>query len=182
MNESKYQNDEKLLERLAGGEDRDWKMFYNDVRDVFCGHFMKYNGIGPAVALEMYHEAMVIFHRKVVSRSLTAPLQSLLSTYLVGIGKNLFKRKGFSFADEGEDSLKNMANDWILEYENAEENAAQVKGILGKIGDPCKTLLTLFYIKGFSMEAVAINMNMPSPGAAKKKKFDCLKAIRKMLG
>ncbi|KAA3624230.1 MAG: sigma-70 family RNA polymerase sigma factor [Bacteroidetes bacterium] len=182
MNKSKYQNDEKLLEQLAGGDDRVWKAFYENVRDVFCGHFMKYAGIDPPKALELLHEAMVIFHRKAVSGNLQPPLQSLLSTYLIGIGKNLCRRKGFKLADEGEDSLKNLADDWITEHEQVEENAAIVKNLLGKIGEPCKSLLTMFYLKGFSMEAIANNMGMPSPGAAKKKKFDCLKAIRQMLG
>jgi DNA-directed RNA polymerase specialized sigma24 family protein len=182
MNESKYQNDEKLLEQLAGGGDKVWKDFYNNVRDVFCGHFMKSFGLAPTVALELFHEAMVILHRKAVSGSLQPPLKSLLSTFLIGIGKNLCKRKGFTIADDGEDSLRDLTDNWINEQEDAEENAVVVKGILGKIGEPCKKLLTLFYLKGFSMESVAENMGMPSAGAAKKKKFDCLKAIRQMIG
>ncbi|MCB0652923.1 MAG: sigma-70 family RNA polymerase sigma factor [Saprospiraceae bacterium] len=182
MNKSNYQNEEKLLEQLAGGDDRVWKDFYHDVREVFCGHFIKYARINPSQALELLHEAMVILHRKAVNGSLKAPLQSRLSTFLVGIGKNLCRRKGFSVADEGEESMMHLADNWINEHEDAEENAAIVKSILGKIGEPCKTLLTLYYLEGYSMEAVASNMDMPSSGAAKKKKFDCLKAIRQMLG
>jgi DNA-directed RNA polymerase specialized sigma24 family protein len=181
MNKSKYQNDEKLLEQLSGGDDRAWKAFYDDVRDVFCGHFMKYAAISPSKALELLHDAMVIFHRKAVSGSLQPPLKSLLSTYLIGIGKNLCRRKGFKLADEGEDSLKHLADDWINEQEQAAENAAVVRSILTKIGEPCKSLLSMFYLKGYSMEAIANNLDMPSPGAAKKKKFDCLKAIRQMI-
>ena len=143
---------------------------------------MKFAAIGPSKSLELLHEAMVIFHRKVVTGSLEPPLHSLLSTYLVGIGKNLCKRRGYKIADEGEESMKHLTDNWIDEHEAAEENAALVKNILGQIGEPCKTLLTLFYLKGYSMEAIATNLELPSPGAAKKKKFDCLKAIRQMLG
>ena len=180
MGNNKYFDEEELLRQLISGDEKVWQRFYNDIREPFRAYFLKSSHISPEEALELFHKVMIIFHRKVVSGGLVPPLNSKLKTYIFGVGKNVSRQQGFKGI--GNDEIPEIPIDPIVEQTaETEENARQVQNLLQKIGNPCRDLLDLFYIKGYSMEAVAITMDFPSPGAAKKKKFDCLKAIRKMM-
>ena len=43
--------------------------------------------------------------------------------------------------------------------------------ILEEIGDPCKSILLMYYFRNFSMESIASRMGYKNEGIAKKKKF-----------
>ena len=177
MGNSKYFEDEKLLEQLTTGDDRIWKGLYNDIREPFRAYFLKNTGIKPDEAVELFHKVMIIFHRKVVSGGLTPPLSSKLKTYIIGIGKNVARQQGFK--ELGDDEFPEIPVAPVADTNaEAEENARKVKGLLQMMGDRCREVLELFYIKGYSMDAIETTMSFSSYAAAKKKKFDCLKAIR----
>ena len=55
------------------------------------------------------------------------------------------------------------------------------RALLDRIGEPCRSLLEMVYIKEFVMEAVAENLGLPSEGAARKRKFDCLQKMKELL-
>lgn len=176
---SKYPKDERRLEQLRKGQDRDWQLFYNDIRSPFRLFIMKHSKCEPPEAVELFHEAMVIFHKKVTQNQLLAPLRSSLKTYLFGIGKMLVLKR---FSVEGttwDDAIPDIPIAPAVEaLEQDRQNAAIVKGLLAKIGEPCRQLLELFYLKGFAMDAIAETMALPSEGAVRKRKFDCLKKLR----
>lgn len=89
---SVYQKDEERLKRLATGDNREWKLWYDDMRSPFRAFFMRHSAVSPEEAVSLYHETMVVFHRNVTTGKLTPPLQSALRTYLFGIGKLVFKK------------------------------------------------------------------------------------------
>ncbi|MCB0572745.1 MAG: sigma-70 family RNA polymerase sigma factor, partial [Phaeodactylibacter sp.] len=59
--------------------------------------------------------------------------------------------------------------------------AELVRRLLDKIGEPCKRLLELIFVHGYVMDAVAEELELPSAGAARKRKFDCLKKMRDLI-
>ena len=179
---SKYHADEQLLQLLMTGEDQHWKTFYDDVRQPFRLFFLKSSSFSAENATELLHEAMVIFHRKVTSGGLQAPLDSRLRTYLIGIGKILARKKNQHLKDNWESDIPDSAIIPDIErHEESRANAVLADQLLQKIGDPCKTILELFFIKGFAVDAVMTALELPSEGATRKKKFDCLKKMRTLI-
>ena len=177
---SKYLEDENRLERLRSGNDREWKTIYDDLRSPFRLFLMKKVNLDSEEAAEVFHESMIIFHRNVLNRKLVAPLQSSLKTYLFGIGKNVLRKKGRQ--GDWETDIPDLGI--AAEVESLHERAAKVallKRLLSKIGDSCRQLLELVYLKGYVMEAAAKELNISSEGTARKRKFDCLKKMRAML-
>ena len=124
---------------------------------------------------------MVIFHRNVKNNKLIPPLKSTLKTYLFGIGKLLYLKKGGT-SETWEEEIPDQAVMPEIEKQSDQEAKAVLVGrLLDRIGEPCKELLTLVYIEENVMEAVAAKMGFPSEGAARKRKFDCLQKLRAMI-
>ena len=177
---SKYQEAENRLHELQEGSDLVWKAFYEDMRSPFRMFFMKRASLGPEEAGQLFHDTMIIFHRNVLQRKLVTPLQSSLKTYLFGIGKNVLRKEG-------------RKGDWEAEIpeipieasvESSHERAAKadlVRRLLSKIGDSCRQLLELVYLKGYVMEAVAKELGVENEGTIRKRKFDCLKKMRQLI-
>ncbi|MEM1216930.1 MAG: sigma-70 family RNA polymerase sigma factor [Bacteroidota bacterium] len=178
---SKYAKDETVLKTLATGKTAAWRQVYDDWRSPFRLYFLKYTKQSPEQVNELFQDAMVVLHRKIVNGGLQAPLQSTLKTYLFGIGKMLY-RKQRSASVNWEDDIPEVAIP--SEAENRivmQEQAAWVRQLLDRIGDKCRDILEKIYLQGYSMEAAAEDLGMSGAGAARKRKFDCLKKMRQMI-
>lgn len=179
---SNYREDEERLAALREGNDDDWRRFYREQREPFRLYFLKYARMEPAEVSELYQEAMIILHRNVQRGKLAAPLQSSLKTYLFGIGKVLCRKR---FADRKFDWTDEIPETGeAAEAETAAERRAKaelVRNLLDRIGEPCRQLLLLVYVRGFAMEAIAAQMDFPTEGAVRKRKYDCLRKLRAMV-
>ena len=177
-----YREDEKRLDLLKTGRDQAWKDWYDEMREPFRLFFIKYGAIEPETALSLFHDAMVIFHANVREQKLEAPLKSTLRTYLFGIGKILLKKQGIQLENVIDGEIPEIPIQPNVETTaEQQENASLVRDLLNKLGEPCKSLLQLIYIKGYAMEAVAEELDIPSAGAVRKRKFDCLKKLRALM-
>ncbi|MFM9946885.1 MAG: RNA polymerase sigma factor [Saprospiraceae bacterium] len=178
---SNYKEDESQLNLLRNGGEAVWQQFYDQHRGPFRAFFMQYGRMSPEEAGGLLQDAMVVFHYNATTGKLSAPLQSYLKTYLIGIGKVLLRRKGGSTAgwdDQIPDEPVAPIADRIADQEAA---AKMARALLDRIGEPCRSLLEMVYIKEFVMEAVAENLGLPSEGAARKRKFDCLQKMKELL-
>jgi DNA-directed RNA polymerase specialized sigma24 family protein len=68
----------------------------------------------------------------------------------------------------------------LSDYEDTHQKEL-VRHLLNDIGDPCKTLLELMFIKGYSAEAVVREMNYSDERVVRKRKSLCLKKMREMV-
>lgn len=178
---SNYHADEATLKLLRTGNHESWRNFYDELRTPFRLYFLKFSGMDIKKVNELYQEAMVVFHRNVMSDKLTSPLQSTLRTYLFGIGKILCKKQGENTQNWDSDIPDIPITPQIEIIEDWRDKAEQARNLLNKVGEPCRELLSLIYIKGYVMEAVAEALDLPSTGAVRKRKFDCLKKLRSLL-
>jgi RNA polymerase sigma-70 factor (ECF subfamily) len=179
MSES-YQQDDAQLEQLRNGDQNAWRALYEATRSPFRLYFIRY-GTAPEVATDMFQEAMVILNRNIRTGKLQAPLKSTLRTYIIGIGRVLLLRKGTDTRQwEGE-----IPEIPILpEIEDRQEQNAKAqlaRQLLDQLGSPCRELLEMFYLKNYVMEAIARELDLPSPGAARRRKHDCLRKMRELI-
>lgn len=62
-----------------------------------------------------------------------------------------------------------------------EDRRRKLAQTINAMGDPCKTILTLFYWERNSMEAIAAKTGYKNEQGAKKKKYLCLEKLKKQL-
>ena len=56
-----------------------------------------------------------------------------------------------------------------------------VDNMLHNMGDPCKSILQLYYYKRFSMTEVCTQMGYKNSDTVKNQKYKCLKRLQKLL-
>lgn len=178
---SSYPEDDQLIRQLATGDEGAWRRLYEDMRSPFRLFFIRYGAMSPDDALGLYQEAMVVLHRNCTMGKIQAPLKSSIKTYLFGIGKVLLKKNGTDTRQWDDDIPELPVEPEVESRENQRASASLVQRLLDKVGEPCKRLLELAFIHGYAMNAIAEELELPSAGAARKRKFDCLKKMRGLL-
>jgi len=68
-------------------------------------------------------------------------------------------------------------DDFLVE----ENNLELISQCFNRLGDPCRSLLDLFYYKKKSMEEIAVELNYKNAETAKNQKYKCMERLRKMV-
>lgn len=103
-------------------------------------------------------------------------LISSLKTYLTGIARNLWyqelrrRKKEIVTAD-----FADMTE--IPEQEN-EPVLRQAELAFGMLGEKCRELLTLFYVRKQSMQVIATTLGFSNERVAKNQKYRCLEKAK----
>lgn len=181
-------NDNQLLEAIKRGDQRVLEQLYDQNRQPFLVWASQYYQCDNEDAIEIYQKAYTILYLNVRNEKLTQ-LTSSVKTYLFSIGKNLFREK---FRDKhnkvvniddvvNSDAVNNFMDTNILDEYNDSHQKQAVRQLLNEIGEPCKKLLELMFIDGYSAEAVVSEMGYSDERVVRKRKSLCLKKMREMV-
>ena len=177
-----FDKDARLLDRLRKGDEEVLVEFYDENRPVITAYILRNNG-SQADADDMLQEAVVILWERV--RSGRYEHTAKTSTFLYAIVKNLWSRRLARKRREpsGETNPDDMADpaESPLEALMETEQAGQVQQALSRIGEPCRSLLLLFYWEEQSMEEIAKQLGFANADTAKAKKYQCKKALERAL-
>ena len=173
-----------ILDKVKNGDQEYLRSLYDRYRKEFAQWALKHYNIDDDAAGEIYQRAFIVFYYNVKEGKLTV-MNSSLKTYLFAIGKNLLRehfKAGSRFTDPGEYSLESgeIDNSILEKYEKA-ETKQELEDLLERIGEPCKTVLQLYYFSNYSLEAIANHMQYKTEQIAAKRKFICLKQLRAMM-
>jgi RNA polymerase sigma factor (sigma-70 family) len=180
--------DNQILEAIKKGEPKVLEQLYDQNRQPFLIWASQQYQCDTEDAVEIYQKAYTILYMNVRNEKLTK-LTSSIKTYLFSIGKNLFREK---FRDKhnrlvnlDDVSNTNAVNDQVDsnildDYQDTHQKEL-VRHLLNEIGDPCKKLLELMFIQGYSAEAVVREMNYSDERVVRKRKSLCLKKLREMV-
>jgi len=137
-------------------------------------------------AKDVFQDVVIDFYDIIIHEKLSE-LTSDLKTYLFALGKykllNLIKKNHLiSNFSEFEFIKHHKSNSNSIDMEHDEQyNKELVKKYLNQLTDDDRKVLELYYIKGYDMESIAREMNLNNSNAAKKKKFDSLKKLAKLV-
>lgn len=137
---------------------------------------------------DIFQEGILIFYHQAQATNFVLSCQP--STYLFGICQNIFRNK--KRKEERQNTVSNT--DFLIEFsdknnlENQDENTiykseeaiSVLRKILKELGQPCKKLLTGYYIDKFSMKELAKKLGYNSDATAKAQKYKCLQRAKKM--
>lgn len=182
MNNKQQVSFEEASREILRGNEAYTKNLYKRHKTKFVSWFMKQYHLNNQEGLEVYHQAFMILYFQIKNEKLTS-LSSTLETYLFGVGKKLMLRgqsRQRNFSDLGEVDLV-MVDHREAEQEELIHQKMQVRQILKQVAEPCKSILTMFYFREFSLESIAERLGYKNSGTVKKKKSLCLKHVREQL-
>lgn len=173
---------EQLLERIRsgkGGRDEVLIALFKDVslKRNIRSVIVKMGGTVDD-ADDIFTTTLVQFVKTVLRRS-DLVIEHQLHTYIVGIAKfqwlGRIKKNNsarelvqMTFADEMEDNAEM--------YYIKQGQRELLHDLMQRMGKNCKEVL-IHWAMGYSMKEIAVMMNYKSEGMAKKKKYQCFKAL-----
>ena len=180
-------NTQQLIESIKLGGDKDWQQLYNQNRNKVVRWIKTVYSFSDEEAAEFYQQAFTIFYINIKKGKLIE-LYCEPGTYLTGIVKNIiketFRLKNTSKLQHTDYKQLNelSALDYsILEYYDRNHKEILVTQLLNQIGEPCKTILLLYYYEGYSMDAIAEATSYKNANVVKKKKCQCIKHLQALI-
>lgn len=160
-------------------ENKALEEIYRRYRTSLVLYFCKQHRLSQSEAIELFQIAVVLMYDQVVSRK-TTEIRNL-KNYLIAIAKYqvLARQRKMKWS-----SLE----DWEWSAVSADEsNGAinpddirQLNQHLMELGDPCSTLLELFYYKKRDYVEISETMGYRNVDAAKTAKYKCLQRLKKL--
>ncbi|MCB0631660.1 MAG: sigma-70 family RNA polymerase sigma factor [Saprospiraceae bacterium] len=184
----RYQEDEQLLLRIREGDRSFLNQLFQDYWPSFLAFLTKSFGMPEEDVREIYTRSFTTFFYNIKDGKLVPPLQSRLKTYLFGIGKNYAMKKfGSAYeermvhTDEMEDVQKAFQQPDVVDYYEYDWQRNLVEKLLNRIGEPCKELLLLSFVREFADDAIMDRLDIPSAVAVRQRRFRCLEKLRSMV-
>jgi RNA polymerase sigma factor (sigma-70 family) len=174
--------DVKLLDRIRRGDEEALAMLYRSNQRAVTALVTRNSGSTDDAA-DVLQESLVILWERV--RSGRYEHAARLDTFLFATARNLWLRRLARLRRETPAEIKpddHPSDDPSpLEEMIESERAGLVKLALMKLGEPCRTLLMLFYWEEASMEEIASRLGLANAETAKTRKYQCKKALQLLL-
>jgi RNA polymerase sigma factor (sigma-70 family) len=175
-------DDARILAGIRAGDEGALLELYRANRKPVASLVTRNNGTADD-AEDILQEAIVTLWERV--RTGRFEYSARLSTFLYATARNLWMRR---LARARREPAANGANSEMgsgdpdpLELMVEGEEATIVGNALERLGEPCKKLLVLFYWEERTMEEIAAALGFVNADSAKSKKYQCKKALEKLL-
>lgn len=176
-----FQSDPHILELIQRGDEEALVILHHAHRRAITGYILKNSGTDQD-AQDVLQESLVILWERVRSGRFEQTAQ--LGTFLFGIAKNLWRRSlARSRRESPLDAESQVGDDALSALESmvGQEEKAMVAAAMEEIGETCRQLLLLYYWEELSMEQIALQMGFANATTAKSKKYQCKKALERIL-
>lgn len=174
--------DARILEGIRRGDDEALVTLYRLCDGPVRRYVLSNNGTQDD-ADDMLQEALVILWERV--RDGRFEYAARLSTFVVGTVKNLWLRRLARARREspaaGPIEMAPDPDDSPLEAMIGLELSRAVHNALRKLGEPCRTILLLFYWEEASMDDIARRLGFANAETAKARKYQCKKSLQQIL-
>ena len=182
-NSTQTLSDEQLIRSLALGESSTLTYIYKSCYPTIEKMVFKMNG-SLDDAYDTFQDAVTILYEKAKADELH--LTCKFSTYITAVAKHIWlnkltkkKNQSFSILHDNMEDMIGM-NDDISVFFEFENNVSKLTNSLNQIGEPCKSVLTAFYITNKSMQDIASEFGYTNAENAKTQKYKCLNRLRKL--
>ena len=175
-------SDARTLDGIRRGDESALVTLYNAHRRPITALVMRNNGTNDD-ADDILQEALVILWERV--RAGTYVHTAALGTFLFATARNLWLRRlararrelpldpnGESASTDDPSPLEELIED---------ERTASVRDALALLGEPCRSLLVLFYWEEASMDEIARRLGLANAATAKSKKYQCKEQLKRLI-
>ncbi|MBL6446307.1 sigma-70 family RNA polymerase sigma factor [Fulvivirga sp. 29W222] len=174
--------DQKVVDRIKAGDDQAIIALYDNYRKEFLHWCYNHYSLQEDESADVFQDAVIIFYNNVKSGKLEE-LSSSLKTYLFGIGKNLaLKRIRQNSKTVASEDLAQLDHDHSEQDPfEATERQHIIAEVMNKMGDPCQSILRMFYFDKFTMDAIASRLGYKNEHVVKSQKLRCFNQLKKMI-
>lgn len=175
-----FDRDQHLLELIRAGDRAGLVRLYDDNRRPIVSHVTR-NGGTTDEAEDVLQESVVIVWDKVRTGNLE--LTARLSTFTFAVARRIWLRRLAQRRREPsvEADPDVIADDTMAEPPEHEERIEAMRRAFDRLGEPCRTLLLLFYWEQLSMIDVAEQLGFANADVAKAKKYQCKEQLRRLM-
>lgn len=176
--------DQAILARVKGGDEGAITEIYKAYRSGFVKWASYHYRFDEDTAADIFQDAVILFYENVRKEKLT-DLSSSLKTYLYAIAKNVItNRSGYYKRVQVNSEVVETSHKGSYQMDSnlmLTERQQMVAELVGNLGEPCKSILELFYFKSFAMDAIASTLNYKNENVAKSQKLRCLNELKKIV-
>jgi RNA polymerase sigma-70 factor (ECF subfamily) len=179
---SETNEDKVVIEKIRNGDKRQLEAIYKAHKVEFVNWITGQYHCSEDDAKDIYQFAIITFYDNIRTEKLSV-LNSSVKTYLFAIGKHkaLEQKKAsvkYRYLQEGQELPIPDIGKW--DDDLYEESLQLVEKCLKQLGEPCKSLLELYYFHGLSMDEIADKMNYKNRFTSKNLKYKCVNRLRRL--
>jgi RNA polymerase sigma factor (sigma-70 family) len=178
---SNIENDRILLEGIAAEDSNSieqlYKQHYNMVQTMVIA-----NGGSKDDAADLFQETVIVLFEKIKAGGFE--LSSLLKTFIYSVARRLWLKKlqqqqrFTTQADDLQDIIP--VEDEIEQYMKLQNDFTLMETSMGKVGEPCQSLLNAYYMQKKDMNTIAAEFGYTNADNAKTQKYKCLVRLKKL--
>ncbi|MGI9542037.1 MAG: RNA polymerase sigma factor [Cyclobacteriaceae bacterium] len=169
-----------IVKKIREGHEQAIVDLYNKYKEEFVNWSYRRYQIDGDDALDIFQDTMIAFYESIQSGKLNQ-ITYQVKTYLFAMAKNLIfnKLKFEKRFDHQADPTDNVAVVNIAEkdFEITDRHQFMI-GQLQGLGEPCFSILRLFFYNSYSMEAIAQELNYKNADVVKSQKLRCIKELK----
>jgi RNA polymerase sigma factor (sigma-70 family) len=178
---NRTEKDLNLLKGLSINDKASIQTIYKENYGLIQNLVTRNNG-SEDDARDVFQESLIVLYEK--SRSESFELNCQLRTYLYSVSrriwlKKLQQQKRFEAPFESLEETVPVEDD-MEAHDELSRQYAIMRSAMGRIGEPCKSLLEAFYVHQKSMVEIASFFGYTNADNAKTQKYKCLMRLKKM--
>ncbi len=178
---SNLSQEKTLLEGLAKEDKASIEQIYRDNYSMIQSFILNNNGTTDDAA-DIFQETMIVLFEK--SKSPDFELNCQLKTYIYSVSRRLWLKRLQQlqrFSRQADEVADIVPVDEDLElHEKRQQDFSIMETAMGKIGEPCKSLLEAYYIQKKQMQQIADEFGYTNADNAKTQKYKCLVRLKKL--
>lgn len=170
------------IKNIKINPDKSIKIIYDQFREQSISWIMSNYKLNIDESDEIFQSSIIILYDNVMTGKLTN-LESSLKTYIFSIIKNKIIQYNRYQNKVQKLNSYDILDDYITaEYEDIETQRLEAtEKALILLGDPCKTILELFYYQQKKIEELTVIMGYKNTDTTKNIKYKCLKRLQKLI-
>ena len=178
---STTEQEQLLLKGLAKSDKASVEAIYRDNYTIIQSFILNNNGTTDD-ARDIFQEAMVVLYEK--SKDPEFSLHCQVRTYLYSVCRRLWLKRlqQLNRYNIQVESLEEVVpvEEGVEEHEKRNADFQLMEQAMGKIGEPCKSLLDAYYLQKKSMNDIAGEFGYTNADNAKTQKYKCLVRLKKL--
>ena len=178
-------SDAELLAAIRRGDQLNNAIYfiYQQYSQTIQSFILANNGM-PADAEDIFQETVVIFIDLVKKEKFRG--EASVKTFLTAIARNLWlnelkKRERSEIREKAFEYNRDVTELDVSQHMANREVKQQFVEVLGKLGEPCKKLLTLYYYENMSMKDIVHHLPYENEQVVRNKKYKCLQSLTEMI-
>jgi len=146
--------------------------------------FIKSNGGNQQDADDIFQETIVTFIDVVKNNKFR--MEAGIKTFLVAIARNIWykelkKKERAGYREKLYEKDRGINEMDVSQEIGDREVKRELREMLGKLGEPCRKILMLFYYENLPMKDIVQHLHYENEQVVRNKKYKCLKELTELV-